>query len=107
MNRDRGNFRWVRPGSHFDKDRLIDLLAEINNRSSQTTSLLTTPLKVHYRRAGQTIEYDLLNGARSYRLTLGPGSSPLSLTPPWRPIAVDEIIKVEVLAVRPGRRRRA
>jgi hypothetical protein len=106
MNRDRGNFRWVKPGSYFDQERLRDLVIEINARSNQRLSILTSPFRLRRQNGVQRIEVDLMQGARTYRLSLDARFPPLPVTLPWRPIAVDEITKVEVLAARPGRTRR-
>jgi hypothetical protein len=106
MNRDRGNFRWVRPGSYFDKDRLRDLVIGINARSSHRLSILTSPFRLRRQNGVQKIEVDLMRGARTYRLSLDARSPSLPVTLPWRPIDINEVLKVEVLAARPGRVRR-
>jgi hypothetical protein len=106
MNRDRGNFRWLKPGSYFDQERLRDLVIGINARSSLRLSILTSPFRLRRQNGVQKIEVDLMRGARTYRLSLDPRSPRLPVTLPWRPIDFDEITKVEVLAARPGRTRR-
>ena len=100
----KGQYRWQR--AHVSGERVEEILEWLNAQSRRQHSILTQPFRLSRERAPQQIELDP-HPARTYRFTIDPYSPRLSNDAPWRPIIINEITKIEVLAARPGRVRRS